>query len=108
MQITEGNFTKGQLMSREGREGLVLLGCGGDLNEWVEGVTKILVDEGIALTDTPFEEAISLTSTGGRTDLILMFGENVDVGKMAIWRLRFGDNSWLSDYVVNYVDHFAA
>lgn len=28
-------------------EGLVLQGCGGDLQEWVVGINKLLVDKGI-------------------------------------------------------------
>ena len=103
--IQDKKFT--ELPKKE--EGLVLLGAGGDLKEWVVGITKILKDEGIAKSDNPDEvwgEIYKLNTTGGRTDLVLMFkGDSLDIGKMAMWRIRYGDASWLSDYLVNYAEH---
>lgn len=32
---------------RKHTEGLVLQGCGGDLNEWVDGVNELLTKDGI-------------------------------------------------------------
>ena len=90
------------------REGLVLLGCGGALTEWTNGVTKTLKEEGIAASADPeqeFGDCYELTTSGGRTDLLLLFkeeGSTLNMGKMAMWRLRFGDASWWSDYIVNY------
>jgi hypothetical protein len=94
-----GKFSEG--------EGLVLLGTGGDIQEWITGVTKLLKEEKIAGSDDPEEVwagAYVLTTTGGRTDLLLLFKEQsgLNMGKMAMWRLRFGDASWWSDYTVNY------
>lgn len=91
-------------------EGLILLGCGDDLNEWVSGVYNILHDDMIATADFKEcfeEELLQLTTTGGRTDLVWVFAKNtkLDVGKLAMWRLRFGDCSWVSDYKVNYASH---
>lgn len=87
-------------------EGLVLLGAGGDLNEWVEGVSGMLKEEKIAHKGIdnfgPFYE---LSTSCGRTDLVMMFNEEVsgvEMGKLAMWRIRFGDCSWVSDYLVNY------
>lgn len=86
-------------------EGLVLMGCGGSLNEWVEGVQEILKDENIA-TSSDFDEAVSLETSGGRVDILLPFAEKnkIKIGALAMWRLKFGDASWLSDYTVNYKD----
>jgi hypothetical protein len=93
-------------------EGIVLLGAGGDINEWVEGVTGILFEEGIAASDVPSEvwnKWGTLTTSGGRTDLVLIWNEGtLDLGKLAMWRLRFGDASWLSDYLVNYKQQHTA
>jgi len=87
-------------------DGLVLLGAGGDLQEWIGGISKMLKEEKIAQSSKPKDlwgQAIKLTTTGGRTDLLLTFkGNSFNMGKMAIWRLRFGDASWWSDYKVNY------
>ena len=93
------------------KEGIVCLGAGGDLNEWVEGVTKILNDEGIA-TGTPdqiWNNIYKLETSGGRVDLAFVSNnclKDFAVGKMAMWRLKFGNCSWISDYLVNYAKHF--
>jgi len=98
-------------------EGLVLLGCGGNLEEWVNGVSQVLLQNKCADTKEPeelFSNFIHLTTSGGRNDLALVFkkdapihiGIMVHIGIMAIWRLSFGNCSWISDYVVNYASHF--
>ena len=38
----------------------------------------------------------------GRIDLVMEFPEVIDVGRLAIWRLKFGDCGWWSDYINNY------
>ena len=87
-------------------EYLVLLGCEGKLEDWVKGVAKNLRNEKVAPKGFKIEKALKVTTTGGRVDLVLVFDFNqVDVGKLTMWRLRFGDCSWLSDYVVNYASH---
>jgi len=89
-------------------EGIVLLGAGGELTEWITGVSDILKKEGVTDGDVKdnFSEFHKLTTSGGRTDLLMLFSNThkLNIGKMAMWRLRFGDCSWLSDYVVNYRD----
>lgn len=87
-------------------EGIVLLGTGGDLQDWINGVTKELNKAGI-VKGTPsdiWEGAYQLTTTGGRIDLALPFKESAkfNIGKLAMWRLQFGDCSWISDYKDNY------
>jgi hypothetical protein len=87
-------------------EGLVILGAGGDLNEWIDGITEELYKEKIVDSNKPSEhfDFLSLKTSGGRTDLLFEFKKDskIAIGKLAIWRLQFGDNSWLSDYFVNY------
>ena len=85
-------------------EGLVLQGCGGDLQEWVDGINDMLTESGILQNDNRFEKAYSFKN-GGLTCLLFPFEDvQLDVGKLAIWRLRtredFG-STWLSDYVEN-------
>ncbi len=86
------------------KEGIVLLGTGGDIAEWVNGVTKVLNDESIAKGTAKelWSEIFVMTTTGGRTDTALVYTDKVNPGKLAIWRLKFGDCSWISDYLVNY------
>ena len=93
---------------KNAEEGIVLLGAGGDIHEWINGVSKTLFDRGIAETKEPeklWKSATKLTTTGGRTDLVLEFSkvDNFDLQKLAIWRISFGDCSWISDYKVNYI-----
>ena len=111
MQVEEIPF-KSFLNDAEGKEGIVLLGAGGDPQEWIDGVTDILNKEDIAkgTSNELWSKANLLTTTGGRTDIALTFNHNngpkFDMGKMAMWRLRFGECSWISDYLVNYSSHF--
>jgi hypothetical protein len=105
-------FSKFAKIVGRGRfEGLVFLGAGGNHDEWVRGITGLLKDEGVSSSKNPkdaFMGAYRLETTGGRIDLALVFNSKKDVlniGKLAMWRLRFGECSWISDYVVNYADH---
>lgn len=108
MGIKEMKFTElSKKVKKENLDGIVLLGTGGDLSEWVEGVTGSLQEEGV-LPEGEVGElwggVYLLETTGGRNDLVMMFRDGVkyDMGVMALWRLRFGDCSWVSDYIVNY------
>ena len=88
-------------------EGLVLQGCGGDLQEWVDGINDMLTESGILQNDNRFEKAYSFKN-GVLTCLLFPFEDvQLDVGKLAIWRLRtredFG-STWLSDYIVNNLE----
>jgi len=94
-------------------EGIVFLACGGELDEWVDGVSESM-EEDCSETGVPEElwsEILKLETTGGRIDLVFMFKEDnpIDMGRLAIARLEMSagglSNSWLSDYVVNYEDH---
>ena len=100
-----------------GSEGIVLMGAGGDLQQWVDGITEQLAEAEIIKENDPsswIEEAFTLNDNvkgdDGRRDLVLMFGKEADIemGKMAMWRLRFGDCSWVSDFKVNYADNFVS
>nr|WP_304058951.1 hypothetical protein [Enterocloster clostridioformis] len=93
----------------ENREGLVLQGCGGDLQEWVDGINQLLTEEGI-LQDGDRLEDVACFQNGGLTNLVFFFGEEkLDVGKLAVWRLRTHpqfEGKWLSDYVNNRLGGF--
>ena len=93
------------------REGLVLQGCGGDPQEWLDGINQILTDEGILKKGTGFEDVYTFRHDG-LTCLLFPFEENMelDMGKLTVWRLAthstFG-GTWLSDYVPNRLGGFA-
>ena len=86
-------------------EGIIFQGCGGELQEWVDGVNEMLTEEGILLNDTKFSK-IDVFKHEGLTNLLFHFTEDVklNIGKLAMWRLKthgqFG-GTWLSDYVPN-------
>ena len=93
----------------KGKEGLIIQGCGGDLDEWVNGINDILTEEDILLDGTRMEDCKRFTD-GDLTCLLFPFdGAKLDMGKFAMWRLRthgsFG-GTWLSDYVPNRLGGF--
>lgn len=114
------------------KEGIVLTGCGGDLDQWRHGVSGQLVEDDIVSVDGVhqfdddggaifefgdlFSEAFFTVTvkeadkpdSGGRTDLVMVFSEHtkLDMGKMAMWRIRYGECSWVSDFKVNYANQY--
>lgn len=48
-------ITTDDLRRMKGKEGLVLQGCGGDPQEWVDGINDLLTKEGILLNGSKFE-----------------------------------------------------
>ena len=106
---TVKQITTDELRKMEGREGLVLQGCGGDLREWVDGINGLLTDAGILRDGSRFENA-STFQHDGLTCLLFPFEDvKLDVGRLAMWRLQtheqFG-GTWLSDYVPNKLGGF--
>ena len=90
-------------------EGLILQGCGGDPQEWLDGINNMLTEAGILLNGTQFEN-ISVFKNDGCTCIMFPFEDaELDVGKLAMWRLetheQFG-GTWLSDYVPNRLGGF--
>ncbi len=102
-------ITTDDLRKMDGKEGLVLQGCGGDLQDWLDGINGLLTDAEILLNGSRFESA-SVFQHEGLTNLLFSFEEvKLDMGKLAMWRLQthgqFG-GTWLSDYVPNRLDSF--
>ena len=99
-----------QLRRMGDQEGLVLQGCGGDPQEWLDGINEILTEEDILKRGARFEEAYTFQHDG-LTCLLFPFKQDMelDMGKLAVWRLgthsTFG-GTWLSDYVPNRLGGF--
>ena len=93
-------------------EGLILQGCGGSLDEWVDGINDMLTESEILLDGTKFKvENCCVFENEGLTNLMFPFSENVklDMGKLTMWRLQTHENfggKWLSDYVDNRLGGF--
>lgn len=101
--------TTDDLRRMDGRDGLVLQGCGGDLQEWVGGINRLLTEEGILKNGSRLED-VSSFQHDGLTNLLFSFeGAELAMGQLAMWRLRtheqFG-GTWLSDYVPNRLGGF--
>lgn len=92
------------LRRMNGKEGLILQGCGGDLQEWLDGINDLLTTEGVLLNGSKFDTIYSF-QVGDHTDLLFPFDDvELNIGKLAMWRLEtrntfFG--TWLSDLVPN-------
>ena len=89
-----------------------ILGAGGDLDEWMEGLQEIFEEQGIGKVKQWYHTTGKVLNDkwnlrGGnrfKNDLsILMFDyEGMDVGKLAIFKLRAGDR-WFTDIIDNSV-----
>ena len=104
-------ITTDDLRRRSDQEGLVLQGCGGDPQEWVDGINDLLTEAGILLNGSTFKaENVSVFQHGELTNMLFPFeGVELAVGKLAMWRIQshsqFG-GTWLSDYVPNKLGGF--
>ena len=98
---------KEELRTMNEKETLILRGCGGDLQEWVDGISGILRDAGILKGD--FQNCAAFQD-GDITCLLFPFeGADLDVGKLAMWRLQTMQDFhgiWLSDFVDNHLGGF--
>ena len=81
-----------------GREGLVCYGAGGDPQEWYDGVLKALRDEGHVDAQLEFDDAYLIQQSERRDIVLVLPKTGVNFGTLALWRIRFGECSWLSDY----------
>ena len=101
------NITVENLRKMSNQEGLILQGCGGDMQEWADGINSTLADADILRS--PFER-LYVFENEGLTNIMFPFDDvELDVGKLAMWRLQtheqFG-GTWLSDYVPNRLGGF--
>ena len=102
-------ITTDDLRKMEDQEGLILQGCGGDPQEWVDGINEMLTEAGILLDGSKFENVSSFQHEGLTCLLFPFEGAKLDMGKFAMWRLQTHDQfggTWLSDYVPNRLGGF--
>ena len=103
------NVSLYELRKMNNSEGLVLQGCGGDLQEWVDGINEMLTESGILQNESRFEKAYTFNNENLTCLLFPFDGVQLDVGRFAMWRLEtretFG-STWLSDYVDNRLNGF--
>lgn len=101
-----------ELRRMNGQEGLILQGCSGELQDWVDGINDMLIKSYILFDGTKFKAENCLAfENEGLTNLLFPFSEDVklNMGKLAMWRLQTHSNfggKWLSDYVDNRLGGF--
>lgn len=103
-------ITAAELRSMNDSEGLILQGCCGDINEWIDGINKELTGSGILKNGARLDDVCKFTNDG-LTCLLFKFSEgtDIDIGKLAIWRIQTHEalgGTWLSDYVPNKLGGF--
>jgi len=104
-------ITTNDLRKMNDQEGLILQGCGGDPQEWVDGINGLLTEADILRNGSAWKaEAVRCFQHDGLTNLLFPFeGMELDMGRLAMWRLQTHDQfggTWLSDYVPNRLGGF--
>lgn len=56
--------SKDALRRMEDSEGLILQGCGGNLDEWVDGINDMLTEDGILLDGSKFHDCSTFEHDG--------------------------------------------
>ena len=76
-------ITADDLRDMEYQEGLVLQGCGGAAQEWLDGINDLLTQDGILQNGNRFE-TVKVFQHDGLTNLLFPFEDiQVDMGKLA-------------------------
>lgn len=108
MKITE--ISTNDLRRMKNTEGIIFQGCGGDPQEWVDGINELLTESKILLNGTKFTDVYQFQHDE-LTCLLFPFSGDIqlNIGKLAMWRLgtysQFG-GTWLSDFVENNLGGF--
>lgn len=81
---------------------LVWQGCGGSLEKWYDGITKMFIENKIAEENYKMKEMYVFDNDG--LTCILTPLDKLNLSKLAVmrlmWRETFG-TMWLSDYISN-------
>lgn len=87
-----------------------ITGCGGDLQEWKEGYTGLMIQEGIGVPDgwiqfsgKDMNDEYGLTGDNQYPDDLTFLAfplDGLDCGKLAIFKIRMQDR-WFDDIVDN-------
>lgn len=105
-------ITTDELRRMNNSEGLILQGCGGDLNEWVDGINEMLTEDGILQKKTKFNaDNVRTFEHNKLTCLLFPFDDSgkLSMSMLAMWRLKtheqFG-GTWMSDFIPNSLGGF--
>ncbi len=65
-------------------EGVILQGCCGGLQEWVDGINEMLTESGILQNESKFEKAYTFNNENLTCLLFPFDGVQLDVSRLAI------------------------
>lgn len=102
-------ITTDDLRRMDGKEGLILQGCGGPLQEWLDGINDMLTEAGILKNGSRFQEAFTFEHDKLTCLLFPFEGVELNIVKLSMWRLQTHGQfygTWLSDYVPNRLGGF--
>ena len=81
---------------------LVWQGCGGPLEDWCDGITKMLIENKVANENYKMKEMYVFDNNG--ITCLLTPLDKLNLSKLSVmrleWRETFG-TMWLSDYIEN-------
>lgn len=104
-------ITTEDLRKMSDKEGLILQGCGGELQDWVDGINDMFTENGILMNSSKFEKVYAFKNDDF-TNLLYPFDDvELSMGKLAMWRITTHSQfygTWLSDYVPNHLGGFIA
>lgn len=108
--MNETKITTADLRRMQNKQGLILLGCGGEISDWVNGINNEFTKENILLDGTKFED-VSVFEYKNGTGILFPFNNKlkINIGKLSIWRIKTHDafqGTWLSDFVNNQLGGF--
>ena len=106
----ESKIQKADLQAAYKGSYYTIIGAGGDLQEWVDGYNKLLEEQGIGkpqawfkATGAQVNKEFGLTGNEAfkaRLHLLFFPLDDLDMGKLAIFKLREGDR-WFDDVIDN-------
>lgn len=97
------------IRTMQGKDALILRGCGGDLQEWVDGINDMLLKENILRNGSRIEGCSAFEYDGLTCLVFPCEGADLDIGRLAMWRLATVEQFhgiWMSDFVENYLGGF--
>lgn len=103
------NIEAEELREMNGKEGLIIQGCGGPLQEWLDGINEMLTEAGILQNGSKFTDVYVFQNEDVINILFSLEGVDLNMGKLAAWRLQTHGQfygTWLSDYVTNQLGGF--
>ena len=98
------HITTDELKRMTSADSLILQGCGGDPDEWLDDINKSFTNMGILRNGDVFK-GIHVFEHNGLTNIMFdMENVDLDIGRLAAWRMQTHSvyaGAWSSDYLTN-------